>query len=104
MRSTLSADMDAPSAVADRVPDADDAPPLTARVYDTVACGVAGTRVALLRHFAAEGIPPGKVDSALSGLRRQRKLKSVGGGVIVVVGSDLPFGTANADPPVREVG
>ena len=93
------ADMGAPSAVADRVPDADDARPLTPRVHDAVASGIAGTRSALLRHFAAQGVPATKVDSALSGLRRRRKLKSVGGGVIVVVGSDEPSGTANAGSP-----
>ena len=93
------ADMGAPSAVADRVPDADDARPLTARVHDAVASGVAGTRPALLRHFAAQGVTAHKVDSALSGLRRRRKLQSVGGGVIVVVGSDAPSGTANAGSP-----
>ena len=93
------ADMGAPSAVADRVPDADDARPLTPRVHDAVASGIAGTRSALLRHFAAQGVPATKVDSALSGLRRRRKLKSVGGGVIAVVGSDEPSAPANAGSP-----
>ena len=71
----------------DRVPDEDNAVPLTVRVHEAVVTGVAGTRRALLRHFGEQAIPGSAVDSALSGLRKRGKLKSVGGGKIVAVGS-----------------
>ena len=89
----------APSAVTSvGVPDADDPVPLTVRVHEAVATGVAGTRRDLLHHFAAHGVGASKVDSALSNLRRHRKLRSVGGGVIVV-GSGASSGTAHAGSP-----
>ena len=68
-------------------PDEDNAGPLTVRVRQAVVTGVAGTRRALVRHFAPQGFSESAVDAALSGLRKRGKLKSVGRGVIVVVGS-----------------
>ena len=69
------------------VPDEDDAGPLTVRVRQAVVTGVAGTRRALVRHFAPQGFSESAVDAALSGLRKRGELKSVARGVIVVVGS-----------------
>ena len=81
----------------DRVPDEDNAVPLTVRVHEAVVTGVAGTRRALVRHFGEQAIPQSAVDTALSGLRRRGKLKSVGRGKIVVVGSGAPPGSADAE-------
>ena len=69
------------------VPDEDNGGPLTVRVRQAVVTGVAGTRRALVRHFAPQGFSESAVDAALSGLRKRGKLKSVGRGVIIVVGS-----------------
>ena len=80
----------------DRVPDENNAVPLTVRVHEAVVTGVAGTRRALVRHFGEQAIPESAVDTALSGLRRRGKLKSVGRGKIVVVGSGASPGPADA--------
>ena len=69
------------------VPEEDNGGPLTVRVRQAVVTGVAGTRRALVRHFAPQGFSESAVDAALSGLRKRGKLKSVGRGVIIVVGS-----------------
>ena len=69
------------------VPDEDNAVPLTVRVHQAVVTGVAGTRRALVRYFAPQGFSESAVDAALSGLRQRGKLRSVGRGMIVVVGS-----------------
>ena len=68
-------------------PDEDNAVPLAVRVYRAVVAGVADTRLALVRHFAPQGFSASQVDTALSGCRKRGKLKSVGRGKIVVVGS-----------------
>ena len=81
----------------DRVPDDDNAVPLTVRVHEAVVTGVASTRRALVRHFGEQGIPKSAVDTALSGLRKRRKLKSAGRGKIVVVGSGASPGPADAE-------
>ena len=81
----------------DRVPDEDNAVPLTVRVHEAVVTGVAGTRRALVRHFGEQAIPESAVDTALSGLRKRAKLKSVGRGKIVVVGSGASPGPADAN-------
>ena len=81
----------------DRVPDEDKAVPLTVRVHEAVVTGVAGTRRALVRHFGEQGIPKSAVDTALSGLRKRRRLKSAGRGKIVVVGSGASPGPADAE-------
>ena len=81
----------------DRVPDDDNAVPLTVRVHEAVVTGVASTRRALVRHFGEQGIPKSAVDTALSGLRKRGKLKSAGRGKIVVVGSGASPGPADAE-------
>lgn len=79
------------------VPDEDHAGPLTVRVCQAVVTGVAGTRRDLVRHFAPQGFSESAVDAALSGLRKRGKLRSVGRGAIVVVGSGASSETAEPE-------
>ena len=80
----------------DPVLEEDNAVSFTAKVYEAAVTGVAGTRSVMVQHFVQQGFEESAVDSALSDLRRRRKLKSGGRGVIVVVGSDASPRTANA--------
>ena len=77
-------------------PDEDNAVPLAVQVYRAVVAGVADTRAGLVRHFAPQGFSASQVDTALSGCRKRRKLRSVGSGKIVVVGSGASPGPADA--------
>lgn len=66
--------------------------PLTVRLLEVVATLEAPTRAVLVRHFAAHGVKPASIDTALAGLRKRGKLeRRAGGGVVVVSGSDAPF-------------
>ena len=73
--------------------------PLTTRVLEAVRTSTGVTRRALVRHFVAQGIKAGSVDTALAGLRKRGRLERRADGVLALASVDVSSAPAGADSP-----